>query len=143
MASANALLTDPDAAEKPASRASDTPLFGSAFQRKAAGEDVTVAYKYVKEAEAAKNSHDKLLKSGQKGAASEYRAEHDTVIRMSNLANNFSAAMAQFKQKDESIRNSKRTPEEKLEALDALADKRSETAKKYVEKFKELEATAS
>ena len=82
----------------------------------------------------------RLLKSGQKGAAREYRAEHDAVIRMSNLANNFSAAMAQFKQREEAIRNSKRTPEEKLEALDELADKRAALAKKYVTKFEAMDA---
>jgi hypothetical protein len=118
-------------------------LFGSAFQRKAAGEEVSVAYKYVKEAEQAKATYDDLLKKGEKAAAKEYFDENRDVIEMASLAGRYTSMMAYFKKQEQAIRNSNRTPEEKLEAIDKLADERSEKAKLFVKKFKQMEATAA
>lgn len=140
MASANALFADDSAVDKPAGKTSDIPLLGGAFQRKVAGEDVTVAYRYVKEAEQAKSSYDYIARKGQRDAAMKYLEKNRGAVMMAPLAGKFSETMAQLKRAEEAVRGSAQTPEAKQAAIDRIAAQRRDIADRFVKKFKEMEA---
>ena len=139
-AGANSLFEREGKGEKPASRASDLPLVGTAFQKKYGGADSDVVFREAKEVEQSRNTFNEMLKSGRKEEAAEYRNTHRVELAMAPAAGQYRQIIGRI---NADIRRTQErndlTPEEKRLRLDALDKAKQDRAEAFIKQSRRLE----
>jgi hypothetical protein len=139
-AGANSLFERESKGEKPASRASDLPLVGTAFQKKYGGADSDVVFREAKESEQARNTFNDMLKSGRKEEAIEYRDTHRVELAMAPAAGQYRQVIGRI---NADIRRTQErndlTPEEKRLRLDALDKAKQDRAEAFIKQTRRVE----
>jgi hypothetical protein len=139
-AGANSLFERESKGEKPAGRASDLPLVGTAFQKKYGGADSDVVFREAKESEQARNTFNDMLKSGRKEEAIEYRDTHRVELAMAPAAGQYRQVIGRI---NADIRRTQErndlTPEEKRLRLDALDKAKQDRAEAFIKQTRRVE----
>ena len=139
-AGTNSLFEREGKGEKPASRASDLPLVGTAFQKKYGGADSDVVFREAKEVEQARNTFNDMLKSGRKEEAAEYRDTHRVELAMAPAAGQYRQVIGRI---NADIRRTQErndlTPEEKRLRLDALDKAKQDRAEAFIKQTRRVE----
>jgi len=128
----NSVFADADAQKtEPAARGSDTPVFGSLFQRKYGGGPADLAYAQAQALEEAANTYQKMLKEGRVAAAAEFKENATVVIASPELAKRFTTQMSAFSKAEEALRRTVKDPEALRARLDTLEQQRNDFAKMF------------
>jgi hypothetical protein len=139
-AGANSLFERESKGEKPAGRASDLPLVGTAFQKKYGGADSDVVFREAKEVEQARNTFNDMLKSGRKEEAAEYRNTHRAELVMAPAAGQYRQVIGRI---NADIRRTQErndlTPEEKRLRLDVLDKAKQDRAEAFIKQLRRAE----
>jgi hypothetical protein len=139
-AGANSLFERESKGEKPAGRASDLPLVGTAFQKKYGGADSDVVFREAKEVEQARNTFNDMLKSGRKEEAAEYRNTHRAELVMAPAAGQYRQVVGRI---NADIRRTQErndlTPEEKRLRLDMLDKAKQDRAEAIIKQLRRAE----
>jgi len=139
-AGANSLFERESKGEKPAGRASDLPLVGTAFQKKYGGADSDVVFREAKEVEQARNTFNDMLKSGRKEEAAEYRNTHRAELVMAPAAGQYRQVVGRI---NADIRRTQErndlTPEEKRLRLDMLDKAKQDRAEAFIKQLRRAE----
>jgi len=141
VAAANNLFAREDKGEKPAGRASDLPLVGTAFQKKYGGADADVVFREVDEILQTRNTFNDILKSGRREEAVEYRDKHRVELAMAPAAGQYRQVIGRI---NEDVRRTQGrndlTPEEKRLRLDELDKARQGRAEAFIKMQRAIEA---
>ena len=140
-ASANSLFAREDKGEKPAGRASDLPLVGTAFQKKYGGADADVVFREAKEIEQSRNTFNEMLKTGRREEALEYRDKHRVELAMAPAAGQYRQVIGRINADVRRLQErNDLTPEEKRLRLDALDKARQDRAEAFLRLQRTIEA---
>jgi hypothetical protein len=141
VAAANNLFAREDKGEKPAGRASDLPLVGTAFQKKYGGADADVVFREVDEILQTRNTFNDILKSGRREEAVEYRDKHRVELAMASAAGQYRQVIGRI---NADVRRTQErndlTPEEKRLRLDELDKARQGRAEAFIKMQRAIEA---
>ena len=139
-AGANSLFERESKGEKPAGRASDLPLVGTAFQKKYGGADSDVVFREAKEVEQARNTFNDMLKSGRKEEAAEYRNTHRVELVMAPAAGQYRQVIGRINADIRRIQErNDLTSEEKRLRLDALDKAKQDRAEAFIKQLRRAE----
>jgi hypothetical protein len=137
-AGANSLFEREDKGEKPAGRASDLPLVGTAFQKKYGGADADVVFREAQEAMEARTTLNKMVSEGRREEALEYRDKNRAELAMATAAGQYRQVIGRI---NADVRRTQErndlTPEEKRLRLDALDKAKQDRA----DAFRRLQRT--
>jgi hypothetical protein len=137
-AGANSLFEREDKGEKPAGRASDLPLVGTAFQKKYGGADADVVFREAQEAMEARTTLNKMVSEGRREEALEYRDKNRAELAMATAAGQYRQVIGRI---NADVRRTQArndlTPEEKRLRLDALDKAKQDRA----DAFRRLQRT--
>jgi hypothetical protein len=141
VAAANNLFAREDKGEKPAGRASDLPLVGTAFQKKYGGADADVVFREADEAMTARTTLNKMLSEGRREEAAEYRDKHRVELAMASAAGQYRQVIGRI---NADVRRTQErndlTPEEKRLRLDELDKARQGRAEAFIKMQRAIEA---
>jgi hypothetical protein len=141
VAAANNLFAREDKGEKPAGRASDLPLVGTAFQKKYGGADADVVFREADEAMTARTTLNKMLSEGRREEAVEYRDKHRVELAMAPAAGQYRQVIGRI---NADVRRTQErndlTPEEKRLRLDELDKARQGRAEAFIKMQRAIEA---
>jgi hypothetical protein len=137
-AGANSLFEREDKGEKPAGRASDLPLVGTAFQKKYGGADADVVFREAQESLEARTTLNKMVSEGRREEALEYRDKNRAELAMATAAGQYRQVIGRI---NADVRRTQArndlTPEEKRLRLDALDKAKQDRA----DAFRRLQRT--
>jgi len=140
-AGANGLFEREGKGEKPAGRASDLPLIGTAFQKKYGGGDADVVYREAQEAVEANSTFKKMLGEGRREEAVAYRDNHKVELAMAPAAGQYRQIIGRI---NTDIRRTQErddlTAEEKRLRLDALDKAKQDRADAFIRQSRAVEA---
>ena len=140
-AGANSLFEREGKGEKPAGRASDLPLIGSAFQKKYGGGDADVVYREAQEAIGARSTLNKMLSEGRREEAIAYRDKNKVDLAMASAAGQYRQIVGRI---NTDIRRTQErddlTAEEKRLRLDALDKAKQDRADAFIRQSRAVEA---
>ena len=123
MSVASGLMRDEGKGAAPERRLSETPIFGTLFQRKYGGADADTMYAFAKEATQRAASLREIQKTGTVQEYKDYLAEHRAEIRMAPMARNYEALMGRLKTDEALIRKRTDLSAEEKQARLARIDK--------------------
>lgn len=127
---ANPVLRSGEAGEKPESRASEAPLFGSFFQPTDAQGLVNKAYKDVEDITRAKETYKKMEEEGRVKEANAFLDANADVIALASLAGRFRQRMGELTKQERQIKaDPSLSPQEKREQLDFIRQEKIDLAK--------------
>jgi hypothetical protein len=140
VATANGLFERGDKGEKPAGRASDLPLIGTAFQKKYGGADADVVYREAQEAMEARTTLNKMISEGRREEAIEYRDAHRAELAMAPMAGQYRQVVGRI---NADIRRTQErndlTAEEKRIRLDMLDKAKQDRANAFIRQSRLVE----
>jgi hypothetical protein len=140
-AGANGLFEREGKGEKPAGRASDLPLVGTAFQKKYGGGDADVVYREAQEAVNANATFKKMLGEGRREEAVAYRDKNKVEMAMAPAAGQYRQIIGRI---NTDIRRTQErddlTAEEKRLRLDALDKAKQDRADAFIRQSRAVEA---
>jgi hypothetical protein len=132
-AGANGLFEREGKGEKPAGRASDMPLIGSAFQKKYGGGDADVVYREAQEAASARSTLNKMLNEGRREEAIAYRDKNKVELAMAPAAGQYRQIVGRINTEIRRIQErDDLTAEEKRLRLDALDKAKQDRADAFI-----------
>ena len=139
-AGANGLFEREGKGEKPAGRASDLPLLGTAFQKKYGGGDADVVYREAQEAVNANATFKKMLSEGRREEAVAYRDKNKVELAMASAAGQYRQIIGRI---NTDIRRTQErddlTAEEKRLRLDALEKAKQDRADAFIRQTRAAE----
>ena len=139
-AGANGLFEREGKGEKPAGRASDLPLIGTAFQKKYGGGDADVVYREAQEAIEARGTFKKMLSEGRREEAVAYRDKNKVEMAMAPAAGQYRQIIGRI---NTDIRRTQErddlTAEEKRLRLDALDKAKQDRADAFIRQTRAVE----
>jgi hypothetical protein len=139
-AGANGLFEREGKGEKPAGRASDVPLIGTAFQKKYGGGDADVVYREAQEAVNANATFKKMLSEGRREEAVAYRDKNKVEMAMASAAGQYRQIIGRI---NTDIRRTQErddlTAEEKRLRLDALDKAKQDRADAFIRQSRAVE----
>lgn len=139
-AGANGLFEREGKGERPAGRASDLPLIGTAFQKKYGGGDADVVYREAQEAMQAQNTFKKMLSEGRREEAVAYRDKNRAELAMAPAAGQYRQIIGRI---NTDIRRTQErddlTAEEKRLRLDALDKAKQDRADAFIRQSRAVE----
>ena len=139
-AGANGLFEREGKGEKPAGRASDLPLIGTAFQKKYGGGDADVVYREAQEAVNANATFKKMLSEGRREEAVAYRDKNRVEMAMAPAAGQYRQIIGRI---NTDIRRTQErddlTAEEKRLRLDALDKAKQDRADAFIRQSRAVE----
>jgi hypothetical protein len=140
-AGANGLFEREGKGERPAGRASDLPLVGTAFQKKYGGGDADVVYREAQEAVEANATFKKMLGEGRREEAVAYRDKNKVEMAMAPAAGQYRQIIGRI---NTDIRRTQErddlTAEEKRLRLDALDKAKQDRADAFIRQSRAVEA---
>jgi hypothetical protein len=129
--------------ERPAGRASDTPIVGRFFQSERGTDDIDHVYEFANKAKMANDTFNMLKKQGDIEETRAYLLAHRPEIAMAPFAAQFSKVMGTLKQMDTAIDNAPNmSAEAKQNRKDATQKQREQIAKSFREALKRAPAPA-
>jgi hypothetical protein len=139
-AGANSLFEREDKGEKPAGRASDLPLIGTAFQKKYGGGDADVVYREAQESMQARDTLNKMIKEGRREEAMAYREKKQAELAMASAAGQYRQVVGRI---NADIRRTQErndlTAEEKRLRLDMLDKAKQDRADAFIRQSRLVE----
>jgi hypothetical protein len=139
-AGANSLFEREDKGEKPAGRASDLPLIGTAFQKKYGGGDADVVYREAQEAVEARTTLNKMISEGRREEAIAYRDKKQAELAMASAAGQYRQVVGRI---NADIRRTQErndlTAEEKRLRLDMLDKAKQDRADAFIRQSRLVE----
>jgi hypothetical protein len=139
-AGANGLFEREGKGERPAGRASDLPLIGTAFQKKYGGGDADVVYREAQEAVNANATFKKMLSEGRREEAVAYRDKNRVELTMASAAGQYRQIIGRI---NTDIRRTQErddlTAEEKRLRLDALDKAKQDRADAFIRQSRLVE----
>jgi phage shock protein A len=139
-AGANGLFEREGKGERPAGRASDLPLIGTAFQKKYGGGDADVVYREAQEAVNANATFKKMLSEGRRDEAVAYRDKNKVELAMASAAGQYRQIIGRI---NTDIRRTQErddlTAEEKRLRLDALDKAKQDRADAFIRQSRLVE----
>ena len=139
-AGANSLFEREDKGEKPAGRASDMPLIGTAFQKKYGGGDADVVYREAQEAIEARTTLNKMISEGRREEAAAYRDSKQAELTMASAAGQYRQVVGRI---NADIRRTQErndlTAEEKRLRLDMLDKAKQDRADAFIRQTRLVE----
>jgi hypothetical protein len=142
-AGANSLFEREDKGEKPAGRASDLPLIGTAFQKKYGGGDADVVYREAQEAIEARTTLNKMISEGRREEAVAYRDSKQAELAMASAAGQYRQVVGRI---NADIRRTQErndlTAEEKRLRLDMLDKAKQDRADAFIKMQRRAQAVA-
>jgi hypothetical protein len=139
-AGANSLFEREDKGEKPAGRASDLPLIGTAFQKKYGGGDADVVYREAQESMQARDTLNKMIKEGRREEAVAYREKKQAELAMASAAGQYRQVVGRI---NADIRRTQErndlTAEEKRLRLDMLDKAKQDRADAFIRQSRLVE----
>jgi hypothetical protein len=141
MAGVGSLFTKDSAVEKPETRLSQTPIFGSLFQRKMGGADNEAVFDIAEKALQTNQSFSALKRSGTPEDARAFREAHKAELQVAPMAGTYKQNMARLKLQEEIITNRLNlSPAEKRARIDQIDKARQETAERFMQRIREIES---
>jgi len=139
-AGANSLFEREGKGEKPAGRASDMPLIGSAFQKKYGGGDADVVYREAQEAISARSTLNKMLSEGRREEAVAYRDKNKVDLAMASAAGQYRQIVGRINTDIRRVQErDDLTAEEKRLRLDALDKAKQDRADAFIRQSRLVE----
>ena len=139
-AGANGLFEREGKGEKPAGRASDLPLIGTAFQKKYGGGDADVVYREAQEAVEAGATFRKMLSEGRREEAVAYREKNKVEMAMAPAAGQYRQIIGRINTDIRRVQErDDLTAEEKRLRLDALEKAKQDRADAFIRQSRLLE----
>jgi hypothetical protein len=139
-AGANGLFEREGKGERPAGRASDLPLIGTAFQKKYGGGDADVVYREAQEAVNANATFKKMLSEGRREEAVAYRDKNRVELTMASAAGQYRQIIGRI---NTDIRRTQErddlTAEEKRLRLDVLEKAKQDRADAFIRQSRLVE----
>ena len=139
-AGANGLFESADKGEKPAGRASDLPLIGTAFQKKYGGGDADVVYREAQDSMQARDTLNKMIKEGRREEALAYRDKNRAELAMASAAGQYRQVVGRI---NADIRRTQErndlTAEEKRLRLDMLDKAKQDRADAFIRQTRLVE----
>jgi hypothetical protein len=140
-AGANGLFEREGKGEKPAGRASDLPLVGTAFQKKYGGGDADVVYREAQEAVEANATFKKMLSEGRRDEAVSFRDKNRVEMAMSPAAGQYRQIIGRINTDIRRVQErDDLTAEEKRLRLDALEKAKQDRADAFIRQSRAVEA---
>jgi hypothetical protein len=140
-AGANGLFEREGKGEKPAGRASDLPLIGTAFQKKYGGGDADVVYREAQEAVEANGTFKKMLSEGRRDEAIAYREKNKVEMAMAPAAGQYRQIIGRINTDIRRVQErDDLTAEEKRLRLDALEKAKQDRADAFIRQTRAVEA---
>ena len=138
---ANQLFAPESKGVAPEMRASETPFFGSMFQKKYGGADADSMYRMAKEAEESRNTFNRMRKEGRTEAAKEFMEDHRAEIASATVAGQYRQLIGRINLDMERARNRKdMTPAQLRARLDDLDKAKQDAADKFMQRFYSIES---
>jgi phage shock protein A len=139
-AGANGLFEREGKGEKPAGRASDLPLIGTAFQKKYGGGDADVVYREAQEAVEANATFKKMLSEGRREEAVAYRDKNKVEMAMAPAAGQYRQIIGRINTDIRRVQErDDLTAEEKRLRLDALEKAKQDRADAFIRQSRAVE----
>jgi len=139
-AGANGLFEREGKGEKPAGRASDLPLIGTAFQKKYGGGDADVVYREAQEAVDAGATFRKMLSEGRREEAVAYRDKNKVEMAMAPAAGQYRQIIGRINTDIRRVQErDDLTAEEKRLRLDALEKAKQDRADAFIKQSRAVE----
>jgi hypothetical protein len=139
-AGANGLFEREGKGEKPAGRASDLPLIGTAFQKKYGGGDADVVYREAQEAVEANGTFKKMLSEGRREEALAYREKNKVEMAMAPAAGQYRQIIGRINTDIRRVQErDDLTAEEKRLRLDALEKAKQDRADAFIKQSRAVE----
>lgn len=143
-AATNEVFATTPMAERASPNASDTPLVGSAFQKRYGGGDADVVYDLANDAVQAKRTLDRLQKAGQVEEARQYREDNKARLAAAAAGNKFKDDIGKLNADIERIKSHPTMDAQtKREHLDMREQTKETLAKEYLKIIKRIEASAA
>jgi hypothetical protein len=141
MAGVGSLFTKEGAVEKPEGRLSQTPVFGSMFQRKFGGAEGDVVFDIAEKALQTNQSFSALKRSGTPEDVRAFREENKAELQIAPMAGAYKQNMGRLKLQEEIITNRLNlSPAEKRARIDQIDKARQETAERFMQRIREIES---
>jgi hypothetical protein len=139
-AGANGLFEREGKGEKPAGRASELPLIGTAFQKKYGGGDADVVYREAQEAVEANGTFKKMLSEGRREEALAYREKNKVEMAMAPAAGQYRQIIGRINTDIRRVQErDDLTAEEKRLRLDALEKAKQDRADAFIRQTRAVE----
>jgi hypothetical protein len=139
-AGANGLFEREGKGEKPAGRASDLPLVGTAFQKKYGGGDADVVYREAQEAVEAGATFRKMLGEGRREEAVAFRDKNKVEMAMAPAAGQYRQIIGRINTDIRRVQErDDLTAEEKRLRLDALDKAKQDRADAFIRQSRAVE----
>jgi len=140
-AGANGLFEREGKGEKPAGRASDLPLIGTAFQKKYGGGDADVVYREAQEAVESNATFKKMLSEGRREEAVVFREKNKVDMAMAPAAGQYRQIIGRINTDIRRVQErDDLTAEEKRIRLDALEKAKQDRADAFIRQSRAVEA---
>lgn len=140
-AGANGLFEREGKGEKPAGRASDLPLIGTAFQKKYGGGDADVVYREAQEAVESNATFKKMLSEGRREEAVAFREKNKVDMAMAPAAGQYRQIIGRINTDIRRVQErDDLTAEEKRVRLDALEKAKQDRADAFIRQSRAVEA---
>jgi len=124
--------------EKPAARITETPLIGSAFQKKYGGGDENEAYAEAQDAIRAQNTFNAMAKEGRTDEARQFMQANKDRLILAKSANQFQTTMAKLAANARMIQNTPNLNDQqkrqRLDQIDQIRQKFSADFRKMAER---------
>ncbi|MCH9837649.1 hypothetical protein K0U83_18445, partial [bacterium] len=143
-AATNEVFATTPMAERASPNASDTPLVGSAFQKRYGGGDADVVYDLANDAVQAKRTLDRMQKAGQVEEARQYREDNKARLAAAAAGSKFKDDIGKLNADIERIKSHPTMDAQtKREHLDMREQTKETLAKEYLKIIKRIEASAA
>ena len=140
MQAAGSLFEKEGAVAKPEQRLSQTPVFGSMFQREFGGAENEVVFELAEKAMQTNQSFNAVKRSGTPAEAKAFRDEHKAELQLAPMAGTYKQNMGRLKLQEEIITNRLNlSPAEKRARIDQLDQARQDMASRFMKRVKEIE----
>lgn len=136
----NGVVPTPERGERPTTRASELPFFGSAFQRKMGGAQADEVYDLAEASFQARQSYNERLKTGRAEEAKEFREERKVELAMASQAGQYRQVIGRLNADIRRTQNrTDLTGDEKRARLDMLEQAKLDAANRFLQRYREVE----
>ncbi len=134
----NNVFASTESATRPTERASDSPIFGSLFQREFGGGPVDAAYAQEEALSQAKRTYDSMVSSGRKADAESYKEDVLNMLGSPEMAKRFKSQIDLLQKADKAARNTIKDPDALRTRLDELEKKKTEVSRLYLNAVRQI-----
>jgi hypothetical protein len=137
----NGAVPSAERGERPTAKASETPFFGAAFQRKMGGAQADEVYRLAEDAFQARTTLGNRIKEGRKEEAKEFREERKVELAMATQAGQYKQLVGRINADIRRTQNrTDLTGDEKRARLDKLDQAKLDAANRFLEAYRKTEA---